>query len=62
MAKDIKMSKGSEEVIVNENSVAKFEKLGYKTTNGNDKVVIKGSQGKVNIQPKKPEFKNKENK
>ena len=45
MAKDIKMTKGSEEVIVNENSVAKFEKLGYKTTNGNDKVVIKGSQG-----------------
>ena len=56
MAKDIKMTKGSEEVIVNENSVAKFEKLGYKTINGNDKVVIKGSQGKVNIQPKKPEF------
>jgi len=61
MAKDIKMSKGSEEVIVNENSVAKFERLGYKTINGM-KVVIKGSQGKVNIQPKKPEFKNKENK
>ena len=62
MAKDIKMSKGSEEVIVNENSVAKFEKLGYKTINGNNKVVIKGSQGKVNMQPKNPEFKNKENK
>ena len=62
MAKDIKMTKGSEEVIVNENSVAKFEKLGYKTINGNNKVVIKGSQGKVNMQPKKPEFKNKENK
>ena len=61
MAKDIKMSKGSEEVIVNENSVAKFEKLGYKTINGNNKVVIKGSQGKVNIQPKNPETK-KENK
>ena len=61
MAKDIKMTKGSEEVIVNENSVAKFERLGYKTINGM-KVVIKGSQGKVNIQPKKPEFKNKENK
>ena len=61
MAKDIKMTKGSEEVIVNENSVAKFESLGYKTINGM-KVVIKGSQGKVNIQPKKPEFKNKENK
>ena len=60
MAKDIKMSKGSEEVIVNENSVAKFERLGYKTINGM-KVVIKGSQGKVNIQPKKPETK-KENK
>ena len=62
MAKDIKMSKGSEEVIVNENSVANFEQLGYKTINGNNKVVIKGSQGKVNIQPKKPEFKKKENK
>ena len=62
MAKDVKMKKGSEEVIVNENSVAKFEKLGYKTINGNNKVVIKGSQGKVNIQPKKPEFKKKENK
>ena len=62
MAKDIKMTKGSEEVIVNENSVDKFERLGYKTINGNNKVVIKGSQGKVNIQPKKPEFKNKENK
>ena len=61
MAKDIKMTKGSEEVIVNENSVAKFERLGYKTINGM-KVVIKGLQGKVNIQPKKPEFKNKENK
>ena len=61
MAKDIKMTKGAEEVIVNENSVAKFERLGYKTINGM-KVVIKGSQGKVNIQPKKPEFKNKENK
>tara|TARA_R100001143_G_scaffold55662_1_gene51795 strand:- start:29 stop:214 length:186 start_codon:yes stop_codon:yes gene_type:complete len=61
MAKDIKMTKGSEEVIVNENSVAKFEKLGYKAINGM-KVVIKGSQGKVNTQPKKPEFKNKENK
>ena len=61
MAKDIKMTKGSEEVIVKENSVAKFERLGYKTINGM-KVVIKGSQGKVNIQPKKPEFKNKENK
>ena len=60
MAKDIKMTKGSEEVIVNENSVAKFERLGYKTINGM-KVVIKGSQGKVNIQPKKPETK-KENK
>ena len=61
MAKDIKMTKGAEEVIVNENSVAKFERLGYKTINGM-KVVIKGSQGKVNIQPKKPEFKKKENK
>jgi len=61
MAKDIKMTKGSEEVIVNENSVAKFERLGYKAINGM-KVVIKGSQGKVNMQPKKPEFKNKENK
>ena len=60
MAKDIKMTKGAEEVIVNENSVAKFERLGYKTINGM-KVVIKGSQGKVNIQPKKPETK-KENK
>ena len=58
MAKDVKMKKGSDEVTVNENNVAKFEKLGYKTTNGNDKVVIKGSQGKVNIQPKKPETKN----
>ena len=61
MAKDVKMKKGSDEVTVNENNVAKFEKLGYKTINGNDKVVIKGSQGKVNIQPKKPETK-KENK
>jgi len=61
MAKDIKMKKGSDEVTVNENNVAKFEKLGYKTINGNNKVVIKGSQGKVNIQPKKPETK-KENK
>ena len=61
MAKDIKMKKGSDEVIVNENSVAKFERLGYKAINGNDKVVIKGAQGKVNIQPKKPETK-KENK
>ena len=61
MAKDIKMKKGSDEVTVNENNVAKFEKLGYKAINGNDKVVIKGSQGKVNIQPKKPETK-KENK
>ena len=61
MAKDIKMTKGSEEVIVNENSVDKFERLGYKAINGM-KVVIKGSQGKVNIQPKKPEFKKKENK
>ena len=55
------MKKGSDEVTVNENNVAKFEKLGYKAINGNDKVVIKGSQGKVNIQPKKPETK-KENK
>lgn len=61
MAKDVKMKKGSDEVTVNENNVAKFEKLGYKTINGNNKVVIKGSQGKVNIQPKKPETK-KENK
>ena len=61
MAKDVKMKKGSDEVTVNENSVAKFERLGYKTINGNNKVVIKGSQGKVNIQPKKPETK-KENK
>jgi len=61
MAKDVKMKKGSDEVTVNENNVAKFEKLGYKAINGNDKVVIKGSQGKVNIQPKKPETK-KENK
>ena len=57
MAKDVKMKKGSDEVTVNENNVAKFEKLGYKAINGNDKVVIKGSQGKVNIQPKKPETK-----
>ena len=63
MAKDIKMKKGSDEVIVNENSIAKFEKLGYKKKNGNDKVVMTGSQGKENIQPKKPELKiNKENK
>ena len=34
MAKDIKMIKGSEEVIINENSIAKFERLGYKQTNG----------------------------
>ena len=61
MAKDVKMKKGSDEVTVNENNVAKFEKLGYKAINGNDKVVIKGSQGKGNIQPKKPETK-KENK
>ena len=60
MAKDVKMKKGSDEVTVNENNVAKFEKLGYKAINGM-KVVIKGSQGKVNIQPKKPETK-KENK
>ena len=63
MAKDIKMKKGLDEVIVNENSVAKFERLGYKAINGINKVEIKGSQGKVNIQPKKPELKiNKENK
>ena len=55
MAKDVKMKKGSDEVIVNENSVAKFEKLGYKISSGNEKVVIKGTQGKVNMQPKKPQ-------
>ena len=54
MAKDIKMIKGSEEVIINENSIAKFERLGYKQKNGIEKVVVKS-------QPKKPEFK-KENK
>ena len=54
MTKDIKMTKGSEEVIINENSIAKFERLGYKQKNGIDKVVVKS-------QPKKPEF-NKENK
>ena len=62
MAKDVKMIKGSDKITVNENSVAKFERLGYKTINGNNKVVIKGSHGKVHIPPKKPEFKNKENK
>lgn len=55
MAKDIKMTKGSEEVIINENSIAKFERLGYKQKNGIDKVVVKP-------QPKKPEYKYKENK
>ena len=50
MAKDIKMTKGSEEVIINENSVAKFERLGYKQNHGIEKVVVKS-------QPKKPEFK-----
>ena len=50
MAKDIKMTKGSEEVIINENSIAKFERLGYKQKNGIDKVVIKP-------QPINPEFK-----
>ena len=54
MAKDIKMTKGSEEITINENSIAKFERLGYKQNNGIEKVVVKS-------QPKKPEFK-KENK
>ena len=54
MTKDIKMTKGSEEVIINENSIAKFERLGYKQHNGIEKVVVKS-------QPKKPDFK-KENK
>ena len=55
MAKDIKMTKGSEEVIINENSIAKFERLGYKQKNGIEKVVVKS-------QPKKPDYKYKENK
>ena len=55
MAKDIKIIKGSEELTINENSIAKFERLGYKQINVNEKVVVKS-------QPKKPEYKNKENK
>mgnify|MGYP003135675187 CR=1 FL=1 len=56
MTKDIKMIKGSDEVIVNENSIAKFERLGYKTNDGSKKIVER-------TQFKKPEIKiNKENK
>ena len=31
MAKDIKMYKGNDEIIINENNLAHYEKLGYKT-------------------------------
>ena len=30
MAKDIKMFKGSDEITINENNLAHYEKLGYK--------------------------------
>ena len=30
MAKDIKMFKGNDEIIINENNLAHYEKLGYK--------------------------------
>ena len=30
MAKDIKMQKGSDEITINENNLAHYEKLGYK--------------------------------
>jgi hypothetical protein len=33
MAKDIKMFKGSDEIIINENNLAHYEKLGYKPAN-----------------------------
>lgn len=33
MAKDIKMYKGSDEIIINENNLAHYEKLGYKPAN-----------------------------
>lgn len=33
MAKDIKMYKGSDEITINENNLAHYEKLGYKPAN-----------------------------
>ena len=32
MAKDIKMYKGNDQITINENNLAHYEKLGYKTT------------------------------
>ncbi len=36
MAKDIKVKKGSDEIIINETQIENFEKLGYKQINTNN--------------------------
>lgn len=43
MAKDIKMYKGSDEITINENNLAHYEKLGYKPANTKTKTKEKKS-------------------
>ena len=40
MAKDIKVIKGEDEIIINELQIENFEKLGYKQVNKQDKTKI----------------------
>lgn len=49
MAKDIKLIKGSDEIIINENNLAHYEKLGYKVVGKETKT--KNTKEKKSWQP-----------
>lgn len=50
MAKDIKITNGKDTITINEDSLERFKKLGYKESSGEKKIEVK-------TQPKKPEYK-----
>jgi len=55
MAKDIKLIKGSDEITINENNLAHYEKLGYKPAN--TKTIIKEKKSWQPITEKKVSLK-----
>lgn len=55
MAKDIKITNGKDTITINEDSLERFQKHGYKKLSSNENVVPKEQPKKLDIKPNSKE-------